>query len=114
MIDVSKHSGKRLCKTTAMIPLEQFNGEDMAARRRNAVAKAVKEKPVVAKLADGPNRQFFSVNQYTVEIMTDADGQRFIECNCAAGSPPMNEETNLPARDPQPCYHAAATLKLGG
>lgn len=93
-----------------MIPLELFNGEEMATRRKNAVAKAVKEKPVVAKLADGPNRQFFSVNQYTVEIMADADKQRFIECGCAAGSPPMDPETNLPAREAQPCYHAAAVL----
>lgn len=93
-----------------MIPLELFNGPEMETRRKNAFAKAKKEKPVVAKTADGPNRQFFSVNQYTVEIMSDADGQRFIECNCAAGSPPINEETNLPARDPQPCYHAAAVL----
>jgi hypothetical protein len=93
-----------------MIPLELFNGPEMSARRKNAVAKAVKEKPVVSKLADGPNREFYSVNQYTVEIMTDADGQQFIECACAAGSPPIDPDTNLPARDAQPCYHAAAAL----
>ena len=93
-----------------MIPLELFNGAEMATRRKNAVAKAMKEKPVVAKLADGPNRQFFSVNQYTVELMSDADGQRFIECGCAAGSPPIDPETNLPSREAQPCYHAAAVL----
>lgn len=103
--DVSEHSGIR-----AMIPLELFNGDDMAARRKNAFAKAEREKPVVAETANGPNRRFFSVNQYTVEIMSDADKQRFIECNCAAGLPPIDPATNLPAREPQPCYHAAAVL----
>lgn len=95
-----------------MIPLELFNGDEMALRRKNAFAKAEKEKPVVAKLADGPNRQYFSVNQYTVEIMSDADGQRFIECGCAAGSPPIDPETELPAREAQICYHCCAVLLL--
>lgn len=93
-----------------MIPLELFNGPEMAARRKNAFAKAEKEQPVVTKLADGPYREFYSVNQYTIEILTDADQQRFVECNCAAGSPPVDPETNLPSREAQPCYHAAATL----
>lgn len=93
-----------------MIPLELFNGPEMETRRKNAFAKAEKEKPVVAKVADGPNKAFFNVNQYVVEIMSDADGQRFIECNCAAGSPPIDPETNLPAREAQPCYHAAGVL----
>lgn len=93
-----------------MIPLELFNGDEMATRRKNAVAKAVKEKPVVAKTAEGPNSQFYSVNQYVVQIVTDKDEQRFIECGCAAGSPPIDPETNLPSREPQPCYHASAVL----
>lgn len=95
-----------------MIPLELFNGPEMETRRKNAFAKAEKDKPVVGKLADGPNSQFFSVNQYTIEIMSDADGQRFIECNCAAGSPPIDPETELPAREPQICYHCCAVLLL--
>jgi len=93
-----------------MIPLELFNGREMETRRKNAFAKAEKEKPSVTKLADGPNREFYSVNQYTVEIMTDADGQRFIECSCPAGNPPIDPETELPAREAQPCYHAAGVL----
>lgn len=93
-----------------MIPLDLWQSPDMAPRRKNAVAKAIKERPVVSKLADGPNSQFYSVNQYTIEILTDADDQRFIECNCAAGSPPIDPETKLPSREPQPCYHASAVL----
>jgi hypothetical protein len=93
-----------------MIPLELFNGPEMAARRKNAFAKAEKEKPVVSKLASGPNREYYSVNQYKVEILTDADRQQFIECGCAAGNPPIDPKTNLPSREAQPCYHAAATL----
>lgn len=93
-----------------MIPLELFNGPEMETRRKNAIAKAEKEKPVVKKVADGPLIDFYSVNQYTVEILTDADGQRFIECNCPAGSPPIDPETELPAREAMPCYHSAAAL----
>lgn len=93
-----------------MIPLDLWHSPDMAQRRKNAVAKAAKEKPVVSKIADGPQREFYSVNQYTIEIMTDADEQKFIECNCAAGTPPIDPETNLPSREPQPCYHAASVL----
>ena len=93
-----------------MIPLELFNGPEMETRRKNAFAKAEKEKPVVTRLADGPRTEFYSVNQYVVQILTDLDQQRFIECNCAAGSPPIDPETELPAREAQPCYHSAATL----
>jgi hypothetical protein len=93
-----------------MIPLELFNGPEMETRRRNAFAKAQKDKPIVSKLADGPNREFYSVNQYTVEILTDADGQEFAGCSCPASSPPIDEATGLPKYESMPCYHLAATL----
>ena len=93
-----------------MIPLDLFNSDEMTTRRENAVAKAIKQQPVVAKKATGPNSEFFSVNQYQVEILTDADGQRFVECSCLAGRPPIDPETELPAREAQICYHSCAVL----
>jgi hypothetical protein len=94
-----------------MIPLELFNGPEMETRRKNAFAKAEKEKPVVKKVADGQDRQTYSVNQYQVDVLYGwVFIPQHIECSCAAGSPPIDPETELPARDPQPCYHSAGAL----
>lgn len=98
-----------------MIPLDLWNSDEMKKRRENAIAKALKEKPAVRQLADraleeGDHVQFYEVkNQYTVRVYRDLDDQCFIECGCLAGSPPR-DGTGLPTREPQPCFHCAATL----
>ena len=92
-----------------MIPMELYLSEDMAVRRKNAIAKALDLKPPVTKLADGPMTQFYSVNQYTVQILQGPD-DRFISCNCPAGEPPIDDATGLPKYEPTICYHASACL----
>ena len=99
-----------------MIPLDLWNSEEMRKRRDNATAKALKEKPAVELCAKSlqsmdSNRVFYRVkDKYTVEIYTDADGQVFGGCQCLAASPPVDEDTGLPVRESQPCYHLAAVL----
>lgn len=94
-----------------MIPLELWHSDEMAKRRQNAVAKALKEKPEVVLDAPGFVTNFYRVgDKYTVQTFKDADEQCFIECNCLAGSPPIDEATGLPSREAVPCYHAASVL----
>lgn len=99
-----------------MIPLDLWNSDGMKKRRENAVAKALKEKPSVRQLVDRPldegdHVQFYEVkNQYTVRVYRDLDNQFFLECGCLAGSPPIDEATNLPSREAVPCFHAASVL----
>lgn len=95
-----------------MIPLELWNSDEMRKRRENAVAKALREKPDVRLAAIGEREKFYSVKDgiYRVHVYADPDNQHFIECNCQAGSPPIDEQTNLPSREAVPCYHAASVL----
>jgi hypothetical protein len=94
-----------------MIPLELWNSDEMRKRRENAVAKALKEGLAVELDAAGDASNFYRVgHKYTVHTFKDADDQVFIECNCLAGSPPIDENTNLPSREAVPCYHAASVL----
>ncbi len=100
-----------------MIPIELWQSEAMKTRRENAVAKALKEKPSVERVVDRPldegdHVQFYSVKNglYTVRVYRDPDSQFFIECNCQAGSPPIDDNTNLPSREAVCCYHAASVL----
>lgn len=93
-----------------MIPVEPFVAPAVGTREYNAVKKATKEKPVVTLKEVGFARQVYSVNQYSVEEIIDGDDQRFLECSCAAGTPPIDSETLLPTREASPCYHAAAVL----
>ena len=94
-----------------MIPMDLWNSEEMKKRRENAEAKARKERPSVVLDAPGFQANYYRVNdKYTVHTYEDADGQMFIECNCLAGSPPIDEKTNLPSREAVPCYHASALL----
>jgi len=94
-----------------MIPLELFNSPEMAARRKNAFAKAEKEKPDVTKSGDDKDKQVYKVNQYEVQVLYGwVFVPQHIEYSCAAGTPPIDPETELPVREAQPCYHAAATL----
>lgn len=102
-----------------MIPLDLWNSDEMALRRKNAVAKALKEKPSIHDI-DVPasadlmpyRRLVVGEKGYIVCLYADADEQHFIECDCAAGSPPVDPETRLPSREALPCYHAAAVLLL--
>lgn len=95
-----------------MLPLDLWNSDEMRKRRENAVAKALKEKPSVRLAAIGEREKFYSVKDgvYLVRTYCDPDGQYFIECNCLAGSPPIDEATGLPSREAVPCYHAGAVL----
>jgi hypothetical protein len=94
-----------------MIPLELFNSPEMEARRKNAFAKAEKEQPKVAMTGHEKDQQVYKVNQYEVRVLYGWElVPQHIECSCAAGSPPIDPETQLPAREAQPCYHAAAAL----
>lgn len=94
-----------------MIPMELWNSEEMKKRRENAVAKALKEKPSVVLDAEGPAHRFYRVkDKYTVQVYSDPDGQCFIECECLAARPPLDEGTGLPVREPVPCFHAAGVL----
>ena len=95
-----------------MIPLDLWNSEEMKKRRENATAKALKEKPEVRLAATEEGSRYYSVKDgtYLVQTYCDPDGQYFVECNCQAGSPPLDEATGLPSREAQPCYHAAAVL----
>jgi hypothetical protein len=95
-----------------VIPMELWMSDEMAKRRTNAVAKALREKPSVAPTTNGEclNVNYYRVKQYDVGTMMDADGRMYIECSCAAGSPPIDPETRLPSREAAPCYHAAAVL----
>lgn len=93
-----------------MIPVEKFASPPVGSREYNAVKKATKEKPVVSLRASGPVSRFYSANQYTVEVMADKDQQQFVECSCPAGTPPIDESTQLPTREASACYHAAAVL----
>lgn len=93
-----------------MIPVEPFNNPVFGSREYNAVKKAVKEKPKVSESESVKSFRFFNVKQYRVCVYEDADSQFFVECNCMAGTPPIDEHTQLPSREAQPCYHAAAVL----
>lgn len=98
-----------------MIPMELWLSEEMAKRRKNAVAKALREKPEVVTRGvsiapDDVADELFQVNQYYVKSVMDADQRMYIECSCAAGTPPIDEATGLPSREPAPCYHASAVL----
>lgn len=95
-----------------MIPLDLWHSDEMRKRRENAVAKALKEKPDVRLSGIGEREKFYSVKDgiYLVRTYCDPDEQYFIECNCQAGSPPIDGQTNLPSREAVPCYHAAAVL----
>ena len=94
-----------------MIPLDLWNSEEMRKRRENAVAKALKEDPKVDLDGVTGSRRFYRVkDQYTVEVYTDPDGQVFVSCACAAGSPPIDDNTGLPSREAVCCYHAASVL----
>jgi hypothetical protein len=95
-----------------LIPMELWMDESMAKRRANAVAKALREKPTVKQVEPvllTTVKNLYYVNQYHVTTEMDADDRMYIECSCAAGSPPL-EDTGLPSREAAPCYHAAAVL----
>lgn len=104
-----------------MIPLDLWNSDEMKKRRENAMAKAIKERPTVAFSGGGSavdlvgkdqtRFHMYRVNdKYTVQVYLDADQQTFIECDCLAGRPPVDENTGLPTREAVPCYHASAVL----
>lgn len=42
---------------------------------------------------------------YFVKIRIDRDGQWFGECDCPAGTPPVDPRTGLWSFLPRPCYH---------
>ena len=50
------------------------------------------------------------ISDYVVRLWFDPDEQRFVECECYLGKPPIDSQTKLPAFDPAPCTHAAALL----
>lgn len=95
-----------------MIPMELWMSDEMKQRRWNAATKALKEKPKVEQEPDSyrENDRYRVKDQYDVHIQRDADGRYYIECSCAAGSPPVDEATGLPSREPAICYHASAVL----
>ena len=92
-----------------MLPLELYLSDEMEPRRKKAIAKALDLNPPVVKLADGPMTQFYSVNQYTVQILQGPDDV-FGECTCLASSPPLDEATGLPKYEPTICYHLSSVL----
>lgn len=104
-----------------MIPMELWQSEEMRKRRENAYAKAVKEKPEVVWAGGGGAYDVKETTQtalhlyrvkdkYTVQVYMDPDGQTFIECDCLAGRPPVDDNTGLPSREAVPCFHAASVL----
>jgi hypothetical protein len=106
------------------IPVRQHGpsfGDEMRKRARNAIAKALRERPVVRKLlwiTDRSLRKYYyscmsrkpGATEYLVSIRNDRDGQWFIDCTCPAGNPFADENTGVIAWQPKPCYHAAAML----
>ena len=99
-----------------MIPVEPFVNPVAGSREHNAVKKALKEKPLVIDIGVEP-QDFMPYRschvgekQYVVSLYADVDEQHFVECSCAAGTPPVDPDTNLPTREASPCYHAAALL----
>ena len=99
-----------------MIAVQPFVKPEHGSREFNAVKKATELRPDVVHLYDDDRDAFYLVkrkdnsSKYIVRCFQDADGQVFIECPCKAGVPPVLKETQLPAWDPSPCFHAAATL----
>lgn len=103
-----------------MIAVEPFVKPAAGTREYRAVEKALKTKPKVEPLLVGignPNGVYQVKDQYNVRIWEDPDGQVFGECACPAGSPPADppradtgEETEVPQRQPVPCYHLASVL----
>lgn len=81
------------------------------SREFNAVKKALKERPPLTPMGfvEGLG-QCYEVKEYLVTLYTDPDGQVFGECNCLAGTPPIDPETGLPSREAGPCYHLGAVL----
>lgn len=93
-----------------MIPMELWLSDEMKKRRENATAKVLKEKPKIEQ-ADNIPQGFYWVNdKYWVQVYEDNDSQIFLHCECAAGSPPIDEATGLPSREPSICYHGQAVL----
>lgn len=101
-------------------PEERFHPE-LRKRAQNALAKAMKVKPIVRKLLWLHDRRlkryYYSIrgpkkndNEYLVLLRNDRDFQWFIECSCPAGAPEVNEHTAVISWQPKPCYHAAAML----
>lgn len=99
-----------------MIAVEPFAHPAIGSREYNAVKKATELRPEVIHLYDDDRDAFYLVkrrggtSKYVVRVWQDADGQLFVECLCKAGFPPRLKETQLPAWEPGPCFHAAATL----
>lgn len=107
------------------VPVRQHGpsfGDEMRKRARNAIAKALKEKPNVRKLLwitkPRPLKTYYysvvgrkaNATEYLVTLRNDRDGQWFIECTCPAANPFADENTGVISWQPKPCYHAAAML----
>lgn len=82
-----------------------------------AIDKALELKPTVTKVGEPINGEQIwrvdkthEIGRYYVIRFTDADGQHFVECWCAAGTPAIDAETRLPAYQPCPCWHSASVL----
>jgi len=50
------------------------------------------------------------ISDYVVRVWIDPDGERYVECECHNGRPPLDARTKLPAFDPAPCTHASALV----